>query len=466
MKNKIICIVFVAVCLCICAVPSVCMTFARTDSTTENKRLKELPKLRTEEGGFNVNILGELGEYFGDHFAFRNAMVDADSRIQSGVFRVSNADTVVSGKNGWLYYSDTLNDYLGRRLLSDRAIFNIANNLKIVQDYAESRGAKFVFTVAPNKNSLYGDNMPYYYSCKAGSDKNITALAPKLRKAGVKYTDLFSVFGSTDETLYLKRDSHWNNKGAMLAFSAVMKDLDRDFTDYSVQEVTRRKTELGDLGRMLYPLSAEPEWNYYYNTDGYSYTTKTESVEDAYIMTSSKGSGRLLMYRDSFGNTLLPFFAGEFETACFSKAAPYAVEDDMNSLTPNCVVIEKVERNLDELASDPPLVSAVRVDKKIKYTSKKTDSTIDISESEVNGAYVTISGIADKNYVSDDTVFYVRLKNSDGTSFYRAFGISDENGDNGYLLYLPSDAAGSGAEIDVIAVSGSGAVSIISAAAQ
>ncbi len=462
MKSKIISIIFVSLCVCICAVPSVCMTFAPTNSTTENKRLKQLPSL-TENDGVNLDYLSELGEWFGDHYAFRNAMVDADSHIQGDVFSVSNADTVVKGNNGWLYYSDTLNDYLGKKTLSDRAVFNIAHNLAVIQDYVEARKAKFVFTVAPNKNSLYDENMPYYYSRKASEKRNINSLLPELKKEKINYTDLFGVFKDSGETLYLKRDSHWNNKGAMLAFSEIMKGLDRDFTDYSKQKVKRLKTEIGDLGSMLYPNSAQPEWNYYYDNDGFEYSTPTKSVEDAYIETSSDGSGKLLMYRDSFGNTLLPFFACDFKKACFSKAAPYTLEENMNSLLPDCVVIEKVERNLDDLASDPPLISAPEIKEKTEFSREKTNSTLNVSESATDRSYYLISGVADSRYVTTSAEFYVRLKTDVGDRYFKTFNISDENGDNGYSLYLRSGMLKSGDEIELIAVNGSKAAAIASA---
>ena len=48
----------------------------------------------------------------------------------------------------------------------------------------------FVFTVAPNKNSLYGENMPYYDSLKVDEENNLARLVPFLEKEGVSYVDL------------------------------------------------------------------------------------------------------------------------------------------------------------------------------------------------------------------------------------------------------------------------------------
>ena len=442
-------IVFVAVCMALCIVPFACMTFAPTTATTENKKLSELPSLYDD--GVNVNYLGDLGEYFGDHFAFRNAMVNADSLIQGSVFGVSNASTVVKGENGWLYYTDTLNDYLGKNTLSDRGIYNIASNLSIIQKYVEDKGADFVFTIAPNKNSLYGENMPYYYQKKASDKKNINSLSPLLESTEINYTDLFSLFESQSETLYLKRDSHWNNKGAMLAYNAIMNTLGREHDDYVTTESLRTKTEYGDLNKMLYPLSAQPEWNYYYQKDYcYKYKTKTESVEDAWIETENKnGNGSLLMFRDSFGNTLLPFFAEEFEKAYFSKTTPYSIEEYMDEYQPACVVIEKVERNIDEFAYAPPLMTGTTVEQSGDVKSESTDTTLNVGTTEINASYLEVSGVVDEKYIETETDIYINVTADGKKTTYRAFNVSDDSTDNGYLLYLPKDKLSSVKSVDI-----------------
>ena len=110
-------IIFVAACLVLCLLPFVGMVKARTNSTTENRQLASFPKVK-EDGKWNREWLLEAGTYFEEHFAFRPYLVTADSEIMSRIFGVSNMDTVIDGKNGWLYYTATLDDYLGAKPLS------------------------------------------------------------------------------------------------------------------------------------------------------------------------------------------------------------------------------------------------------------------------------------------------------------------------------------------------------------
>lgn len=445
-------IIFSVLCIALCIFPLVGMRFAKTETSSENRRLAEFPALISEQG-LNYEFLGQLGEYFEDHYAGRNLFINADSVVQGDVFKVSNAGTVVKGTDGWLYYSDTLDDYTSKARLSENAVRNAARNIAIMQSYVQSKNAKFVFTVAPNKNSLYGENMPYYYSGKYTEVKTINALEPLLKDKGINYVDLFSLFEDNEETLYLKRDSHWNNKGAMLVYNNVMDNLKLGHNDYSTVKAIREKKEIGDLNKMLYPVNAKPEWNYYYQFENeFKYLTDTKSVEDAWIETESDSkNGKLLMFRDSFGNTLIPFFAREFSSSYFSKGVPYSLESYMENYKPDCVVVEKVERNLNEFAVEPPILT-MESDYKLGSDCKTAENsaTLSVTNYEGDADYIVINGTISEQYLDPSADIYVSV----GDKMYTAFSVSDENGDNGYRLYLKKDVVSAVTDVSVIVSSG------------
>ncbi len=426
--------------MAICLVPFAGMSAFRTDTTTENKTLASFPQL-VDEGELNLEFFDELGEYFEDHFAFREALVNADALIQSKVFGVSNVSTIITGENGWLYYSATLDDYLGQDLMSDRAIFNAAHNLALTQEYVEAKGAQFSVTVAPNKNSLYGDNMPYYDSYIVSEEKNIDNLAALLAENDVNYIDLFSVFEATDEVLYLKRDSHWNNKGAVLAYNTILGSMDISHDLLETVRVLRTDTEIGDLNTMIYPLTSVAEWNYSYEYEQtYSYVTDTDSVEDSWIITeNAEGDGTLLMFRDSFGNTLLPLMANTFSDSYFAKGVPYLLGSYMNTYNPDTVIIEKVERNINEFAENPPvfLPEATTLEQDATEAIDATTCAVGMSENDMS--YVCISGILDEANVAADTEVYIKLSAGEEELCFPAFYVSSDETDYGYMLYIAKD---------------------------
>ncbi|MFQ9152401.1 MAG: hypothetical protein ACLR6B_13800 [Blautia sp.] len=64
----------------------------------------------------------------------------ANALVNGKIFQVSTASGVIQGSGGWLYYKDSLDDYLGINQLSDRGLFNIAHTLSLMQKNLTARG--------------------------------------------------------------------------------------------------------------------------------------------------------------------------------------------------------------------------------------------------------------------------------------------------------------------------------------
>ena len=87
--------------------------------------------------------LPQAGDYFQDHFAFRNELVTANALLNGKLLGTSTAQGVIQGSDNWLYYKDSLNDFLGVELLSDRSLYNIAHSLAMMEENLEARGRRF-----------------------------------------------------------------------------------------------------------------------------------------------------------------------------------------------------------------------------------------------------------------------------------------------------------------------------------
>jgi len=421
-------ILFIVVCLVLCMIPSVGMLFFPTTQTTENKAMAAAPQLITEEGGLNHSFFSDFEKYFNEHIALRNQLVYTDARIQTALFQESNISGVIAGTDGWLYYSSTLSDYLGTDVMTDQALSRLAHNFSVIQDYLQERDIPFVLTIAPNKNTLYGEHMPYYKSHIVNEDHSAKLLAPYLQD--VNYLDLFTLFEQQEETLYLKRDSHWNNKGACLAYNGIMDMLQLPHEDYSGKEPLLVKNENGDLNKMLYSFYGKLEENYDYGLpQAYIYEKEGATVEDGWIVTHNEGgSGSLLMFRDSFANTLIPFFSEEFATACYSKGEPNALERLVETHAPDCVVIEKVERNISNYLENPPILTPPQTDLPAELTISNTDSTVQVIDCMNDANYYTISGMVEEGRLEPGAEVLVRVNDK----VYRTYQTDESD----FLLYL------------------------------
>ena len=449
--KKIFPLIFTVFCVAVCAVPSLGMFFRPADKPIGNERKEKAPSITDKDGSFNFSYFNQLGSYYEKNFAFRPEMIQADASINANIFKTSNIDTVIVGKNNWLYYTSTADDYLGKNTLSGSEINGVVNNLKIIQSYCESNGVQFLFTVAPNKNTLYPDNMPYTYSAKVSGTHNKDLLHSALKDSGVNYCSLFDPLSAQKETLYFARDSHWNNKGALLAYNTVLDALGKSHDDYSTANVSRKKDFTGDLSKMLYPLSSEPEYNYYYGAeDKYTYTTNTKSVEGNMIKTSNPdAAGSLYMYRDSFGNALVPFFASAYNTATFTKAFPMNIRQGLESNKPDTFVMELAERNIKWLITMPPMVPAPELTYFKSSGTIKGSASVNVQPCDYASEYTQVSAVVDSSAIDADAEYYITVKDKSGSEkTFEAFCHKSDDG-NGCIAYLPAESFPADSEYEI-----------------
>lgn len=427
-------ILFIALSMILCSIPLFGMAFKPTLETTENRKLSEFPKLINENGEINLKFFSMFEIYFAEHFAFRNELVSLDGKIQGKVFKTSANDSVIYGEDDWLYYSSTIADYSGKNIMSERELKNFQKTLAIVNEYLKEKNIQFVLTIPPNKNTLYGEHMPYYLKTKVSDEHNLFKVKDICDEEEILYADLYETLKNESETVYLKRDSHWNNKGALIAYRSILDTLNNPYERYENVNANRNKNENGDLNKMLYSFYGEKEVNYYYDIpQKYSYITDTKSVEDGWIETSvdEATDKTLLMFRDSFGNTLIPLIANEFKHAYFTKESPYRLEKLVNENDIDIVIFEKVERNMRDFINTPPIITSPIIKEEFSYEEEIGDSVtnLSINTNMFDQSFYEIKGLVDKNLLNSDTDILIKVND-----IYMNAYDTLENGFTAYIL--------------------------------
>lgn len=382
MKKNIGFFLFLGVFLLMCLWPLVGMAITGPSEAAANEILAAPPS-PTKGGVLNFSFLHDASDYFADHFADRQELITLDAQLEAALFGESAEDDVLLGKDGWLFYRSTLDDYQGQNRLSEREIRSAARCLALIGEYAQARDVTFLFTVAPNKNTLYPSGMPDRF-IRSGDPGNAEMLYEALPEESVAFADLKPAFLSKDGTLYHRLDSHWNNLGAALAHDVLLDALGKDAERfYAPDRFSAAQDHAPDLYQMLYPAGTEKDVQYYPLWSlGFTYDKPIRSAEDQMIRTSCAGQdGTLLMFRDSFGNALHPFLAESFGDACFSRAMPYDLSL-LDSEGADTLIIEIVERNLRWLVQRAPILPAPIRQIDIPQTVTRTVSfTYDLSQS-------------------------------------------------------------------------------------
>lgn len=124
----------------------------------------------------------------------------------------------------WLFYYETVNNdptgfyYQHSKEEVETYCDNIASmshNLKAKYNF------DFIFCAVPNKYSIY-----YTKADPAAVYNNLLPQIYKgLEKRGIKYVDLYNDFSQETDDLYFGTDSHWNEKGANIAFEKIIEQI-------------------------------------------------------------------------------------------------------------------------------------------------------------------------------------------------------------------------------------------------
>ncbi len=451
---KIIQRIYIALFVVLCCLPLSLWAFFKNDVPIGKTALTEFPEWLDGNGIPDKNFSDKFDTYFTEHLIFRPQLVSCDNYFKAQLLKSDTAN-VISGKDGYLFSVDTLDDYTGKTF-SERKCHNIVQTLKLIQEKSEHTGNRFVFTVVPNKNTIYPQYMPDRY--KKGRTSNLELLETLCEKYGVHYCNLKRVLQFVDNELYLKRDTHWNNLGAVYGVNALLESIGKEHKDYNGQSYTYEKKWRGDLDKLLYPCGGMYDNQYYFshNYDDLIFlmpmlgNDKNAVMEelmgdaeknDAMIKTlNNKADGSLLMIRDSFGRAMLPYLTENYRRTEITRSQPFA----LLTLTENTdVIYEIVERNLGNIVKSAPVMSAEECEMPT-VTEIVTDTTNRFYADKTD-SYIKIYGILNEKYFDTDSQIKICLTSENFSKTFNAFPICEYelmntgNSDYGYSLMISND---------------------------
>jgi hypothetical protein len=328
----------------------------------------------------NVQPLQRWARRFEDDFAFRGAFVRAQAVVRYAAFGVSPQPEVIRGRDGWWFYADNggVDDYLSTAPLTDAELDHWGRALQHTQDWLASRGIAYVFTIAPDKHQVYPEEMPASLRPASTTSRADQLLAHLAAHTSVHALDLRPALmaAKAHERIYHRTDSHWNDRGALIAARAILARIRHlapaagwrpDGIDAVAFDRLEQIAPGMDLARMLRlegvlsevrldlvprvaraavviePVDADPDFG-----------------EPRVVTERPDGRGpRAVVYRDSFGSGLIPFLAEEFGRAVFLWE--YDVNTDtIETERPDVVIHEWASRRLHTRGPFDPIAVSER----------------------------------------------------------------------------------------------------------
>lgn len=347
---KVIRYSFIFIVTAVLILPAVLMFAGKRGASAENRALSKLPRLFAGQS-VNKDFFKELDGFTEDHMGLKDRLVTLFNTADAAVLSDCAGTDAVVGKNGMLFYGATIDDHLGIGLLTDGEIASAADYISALSEELEVKGIRFAFMIAPNKASVYPENMPGCVK-PTSEPRNMERLLTALEERGVELIDAKAVLidAKEEREVYYLRDSHWNEYGAALVYNAAARAFGLDTVDEDTYTVEYDK--IGDLNGFVFPSAPLNEARFVYPAaGGWTSERPIDFERDTRpIRTFSDANGlRMTFFHDSFGRSLQPFFSsavGELVMiSYFPYDTRYVYEND-----PDIVLIELVERNIPLLA--------------------------------------------------------------------------------------------------------------------
>lgn len=326
-------------------------------STAEKRRLTQFPDLKNIES--IDKLFDDLSSYTSDQFGFRENLLNLDTSIKY-LFNVSPVDNVKFGKSGWIFYKthDPLHIY---KVPKAQIINNLQTRVTAVSDradYLQKKGIPYVYTVIPNKMTMYSDFLPAVYGLtELNSSYDYFTDKLKQRQPDIFFDSMSVLFNSKDneyeEFIYYQYDTHWNQLGAYYAMSALQAHVDGIFSGTDLtpkkRDFTPQKQMGGDLANMIG--LGKKLWKLEPKTHRRPCAQRSNAQFDEMDLgyyECGANALKLLMIGDSFLNNAVPYMAEGFGKVTLAKQgiSQKRLEKILEYVQPDIVIEEIGQRNL------------------------------------------------------------------------------------------------------------------------
>ncbi|HEV2857199.1 MAG TPA: hypothetical protein VGW80_02215 [Solirubrobacterales bacterium] len=280
-------------------------------------------------------------------------------------------EKVVVGKDGWLFLrrdtNDVIGQHTGRVRLGDEELARWRRILEARVKAARELETKWLCLVVPDKEALYAEYLPdEIVPAPRRTVHQLLELAEEV-EAPVVYA-LEALAGAKGEgPLYMKTDTHWNQRGANVVYRLICRILSEEGVAVEVleDEAVRWWTETvqGDLGAKLYPdpVSSELVRAGLKDPQG-SPVVDNKVPNHGRVIISEQDRPDLpscVVFGESFARGLLVFLQASFRRLTFVHTSMF-VREIVEHERPDVVLSVPVERFLLRVPDDSDAFAQLR----------------------------------------------------------------------------------------------------------
>ena len=201
-----------------------------------------------------VALPAKVDAYLKDHFGLRQKMIRLHKDLAKPLFFEAN-NVAIAGDSGRIYaIADDMVLQSAGRVLRRQRVADAGDLIVTMRDALGKRGIGFLVALPPNSSTIYPDDLPKW-ARNPGKKTEYDLLLEAVEARGVKAIDLRPAlsFARLDGPTYLMNDLHWNVRGALAGFNAIVEaDGHADWRiDPSSAIGSMAERRGGDIARLL-----------------------------------------------------------------------------------------------------------------------------------------------------------------------------------------------------------------------
>lgn len=340
-------------------------------SLSEKRKLTRFPEIDLQSFSL-TNFTRKLEAYWNDHFGLRDDLITFNTKLQQRLFSKSSVEKVIQGKEGWLFLNldSIVSDFLGMNPPTEETLQTWTTTLEKREEWLAKHGIHYLVLPVPNKMNIYPEYLPARYTFfRQGDNKtNLDHLLDYSRKHSsfTGIIELSPVFFEKKKKrqLYYRGDSHWNERGAYLAYLEIIQKMKRWYPELSAlsySAVKRKKMkEKGDLANMMGKVaSAEQPQTKQDESACSGKMFKLPNHDPAttqrhpQVTTCEKAELTAVITYDSFLRFLVPHLSASFKRVTYVSRRDIAwLKNFLLKEKPDVFIHERVARKLEEVVHD------------------------------------------------------------------------------------------------------------------
>ena len=312
-----------------------CVTPDRTVSELENTTLTQRPKVTAQilsSAGLN-RFFNDYTQYTKDQIPGRDAWISLQSFVETALLQKTQSGGILLGDKGQMF------DRTYGLVSSEER--TLPRNIAAVASLAARCPGKVYVMVAPAASSIYPERVPAHAPLLQ-EESYLGQIQTAVEQAGGVYLPLEDALSAhKDEYIYYRTDHHWTTQGAYYAYSELCSALGLEPFDRAAHTAVDVPDFYGTFYSRARTWNAQPDTLTYYDLDNpltiYTVTgpgMPTEGqttglydldkldVYDKYAAflhgnnglsrVEGDGEGRILVIKDSYANSLIPFLTANY----------------------------------------------------------------------------------------------------------------------------------------------------------